>query len=188
MSKYKILKDFPVFTTGNKVFGNIEVGEEGFVPANDFVAEKLIEAGYIEPIEKNKRCRVESGRKYWYVDDFGYASIDCEHFINDDDYRYNTGNYFRTEAEAKAKRDYDLSLQVIKDDAKGFVPDWTDGEQDKWYGHYDYIANQFGYDNDSSCYQMPSMIYFATDDDVKHSQKIHKKEWEIVRDYGKEEK
>lgn len=163
-------------------------GEENFVPANDFVAESLIDAGYIEPIEEHKRWRAEEGEVYYLISDGGGVVGVYERHTKCDDYRYNTGNYFRTEAEAQAKHDYDIALRTIQDDAKGFVPDRTDDKHDKWYGYYDYIHERFGADSDSIFYQIPSIVYFATEKDVKHSQKIHKKEWGIVRDYGEEKK
>ena len=187
MSKYKILKDFPVFTTGNKVFGNIEVGDDDFVPANDFVAKSLIEAGYIEPIEEHKRWRAEEGGVYYMVVDGGGVVGVHDRHTKCDDYRYSIGNYFKTGAEASAKREYDIALRTIQDDAKGFVPDSTNAGQYKWHGVYDYEFEVFDTDADYNNYYRLGDIYFATDDDVKHSQKIHKKEWKIVRDYGKEE-
>jgi len=59
-----------------------------------------------------KRFRAERDGKYWHVDGWGDIIHTTEDFHYADDYRYNTGNYFRTQAEAEA---YKQALLTVRE-------------------------------------------------------------------------
>ena len=129
-----------------------------------------------------KRWRAEFYGSYWYVDEGGNVFKGSEIGCRYNDSRYNSGNYFKTEDEAIAKRDYDRALQVIKDSAEGFVTDWGDGDQEKWEVSYSYHTLSF-FVNDVDTNQAISGIVFPSKDLLEKSLEENKKEWEIIRDY-----
>ena len=123
-----------------------------------------------------KRWRSENDGVYYYMDDCGKCDSAYEGYGSIDDYRYNTGNYFKTEKEAEQHKAYLLALQTIKDDAEGFAPDWR---SDKYHGYYNHEANELNI-GWSLAFQYQGVIYFETEEKLQHSQKVHEAEWLTV--------
>lgn len=63
-----------------------------------------IEAHLPKP-EAPKRWRAIACEQYWVVESDGHIIKDQELDMTEDTFRYNTGNYFKTEAEAIAYRE-----------------------------------------------------------------------------------
>ena len=126
-----------------------------------------------------KRWRACDDQLYFKIDNLGDVEEIVEIGYSSDDYRYNTGNYFKTEKEAEQHKAYLLALQTIKDDVEGFAPDWEDENQEKWHGYYSYLSNKLDIDYSSS-YQIQGVIYFETEKKLEHSQEVHEAEWLIV--------
>lgn len=81
--------------------------------------------------------------------------------------------------EYKRWRDYMVALQTIKDDAKGFVPDWKDSEQGRYAVEYNYDNSTLKVDRWwRPNYGIP--VFFATEEDANESIEKHRKEWLIV--------
>lgn len=116
------------------------------------------------------------GDSYYYIEDCGDFDHRYEGHYTIDDYRYNTGNYFKTKKEAEQHKAYLLALQTIKDDAEGWIPDWR---SDKYHGYYNHEANELNI-GWSLAFQYQGVIYFETEKKLRHSQKVHKAEWLIV--------
>ena len=123
-----------------------------------------------------KRWRSENDGVYYYMDDCGKCDSAYEGYGSIDDYRYSTGNYFKTEKEAEQHKAYLLALQTIKDDAEGFAPDWR---SDKYHGYYNHEANELNI-GWSLAFQYQGVIYFETEEKLQHSQKVHEAEWLTV--------
>lgn len=123
-----------------------------------------------------KRWRAERSDVYYYIDDNGFVGFVYEDNDTLDDYRYNTGNYFRTRAPSGQDRTYLLALQTIKDDAEGFAPDWR---SDRYYGYYNHEANELNI-GWSLAFQYQGVVYFKSEEAIKASQKEHRKEWLTV--------
>ena len=126
-----------------------------------------------------KRWRSENDGVYYYMDDCGKCDSAYEGYGSIDDYRYNTGNYFKTEKEAEQHKAYLLALQTIKDDAEGFVPDWEDENQRKWYGYCNRGGKELLISAICSS-QHQGATYFETKKKLQHSQKVHEAEWLTV--------
>ena len=126
-----------------------------------------------------KRWRAQRSDVYYHIDDNGFVGFVYEDNDTLDDYRYNTGNYFRTRALAEQHKAYLLALQIIKDDAEGWIPDWEDCSEKKWFGYYNYFSNKLDI-NYSSSHQIQGVIYFETKKKLQHSQEVHKAEWLTV--------
>ena len=123
-----------------------------------------------------KRWRSENDGVYYYMDDCGKCDSAYEGYGSIDDYRYNTGNYFKTEKEAEQHKAYLLALQTIKDDAEGFAPDWR---SDKYHGYYNHEANELNI-GWSLAFQYQGVVYFKSEEKLQHSQKVHEAEWLTV--------
>lgn len=123
-----------------------------------------------------KRWRSENDGVYYYMDDCGKCDSAGAGYGSIDDYRYSTGNYFKTEKEAEQHKAYLLALQTIKDDAEGFAPDWR---SDKYHGYYNHEANELNI-GWSLAFQYQGVIYFETEEKLQHSQKVHEAEWLTV--------
>lgn len=142
--------------------------------------ENWLEEIKTEPDYKRWRAEVNEIYFFLYSDTSVLSAIEGGDPIDDD--RYNIGNYFQTKEEAQALADYLKALAVVRDDAKGFVPDWLDGGQAKVYIGYSHYQEGLSigeawYDEDTGVFGLP---YFATKEDAKASIKKHRKEWETI--------
>ena len=189
MKHYKLLKDLPTFKAGdefeltkqgNLVFvrGTQEV-EEGLIAYSSYTLEKfpnILEDWFEEMPDEHKRWRAEKGELYHFVNDCGRLDIYDEACRIIDDFRYNTGNYFKTKEETKTHKEYLLARQVLLDDAEGgrFIRG-----NENWYVSYDVMGLGLSWTYNYS----PSRIYFKDKKSLKKSIEKHKEQWEIVRRY-----
>ena len=126
-----------------------------------------------------KRWRAREGDEYSFLSGSWYIGRSTEQADTVDDYRYSTGNYFKTEKEAEQHKAYLLALQTIKDDAEGFAPDWEDENQEKYHGYYNHEANELNI-GWSLAFQHQGVVYFQAEKKLRHSLITHKAEWLIV--------
>ena len=120
-----------------------------------------------EEIERLKaqsggRCRGDFGCEYWYIDDDGDIQSDDDNDWGCDEYRFNIGNYFKTEDEAYKVLDKILIYNKLRDLAlrlnKGEQLNWSSGNQKKFYIYYDNQAKRLDYGYHST-YQDIAAIY-----------------------------
>lgn len=192
MKHYKLLKDLPTFKAGDEfeltkqghlVFvRGAQEAEEGqiLVAYASSTLEKFpnILTDWFEEIEesKNKRWRAKENGGHYFVDDWGDVDYNYDAGFPPSTFRYNIGNYFKTEEEAEAYKEYLLAKQVLLDDAKGGK--WAkDGSN--WHASYDVIrwVSYWSYN------YTPGQIYFKDEESLKKSLEEHKDQWEIVRKY-----
>nr|DAV53543.1 MAG TPA: hypothetical protein [Caudoviricetes sp.] len=184
MAKYRLLKD----CLGVKAGTICETNGDGFaeLKADDgcIVATLSTKADwfgeYFEEVGDGcKRWRADRGGDYYCVDSDGSLVTYGEYNDNTDNGLYKIGNYFKTAEEAKRWRDYMVALQTIKDDAKGFVPDWWDRGGCKHFVVYDHCGGALTTDSTSTL-NFSAPVYFASEDDAYESTKKHRKEWLTV--------
>lgn len=90
---------------------------------------------------KSKRWRAEYEGEYWYVDGDGDIFEQNEDFDIYDNQRYEIGNYFQTEQQAKTHLKHLQLLQKLKDEIAelngDWVCDWSNEQEHKfmvyWY-------------------------------------------------------
>ena len=92
-----------------------------------------------------------------------------------DDGRYEFGNYFKTEEEAQKASGWLKAFAVLRDDTKGFKPDWENSDQDKWYVYYDHREKELT--ANLVWTQQGEPLHFATEEDAEASIKNHEREW-----------
>lgn len=119
----------------------------------------------IEELEKQKsevRWRAKGGGKYYYCCGHEEICADRDGRYIIDTGRYNLGNYFETEEEAKKAVEKIKIYTQLKDLAlrlnKGRKIDWTNNGQAKYYIYYDHGTMWLNYYHDWS-YQSIGQIY-----------------------------
>lgn len=190
MKRYKLLKDLAGLKAGSTLYlnelGNLVAEDKTTIVflANFIHFYNILDSDWFEEIpEDYKRWRADEDEQYWYIGSCGAVISDRDDRVSADDAYYEFGNYFRTEAEAEKAVNWLKALTVLRDDTKGFKPNWKDGSQLRWGVEYNYATNRlsvyltFGIQN--------GVIYFATKDDALESIKKHEREWKIF--YGVEE-
>lgn len=97
------------------------------------------------------------------------------------------GVLFDTWLEADRKLAYLKAKAIIKQDTKGFKPDWNDTKQIKYSCSYD--EDRFtGYGCvkpviEKTSTKMGALIYFKSEEDIKESLKKHPEEWKAYLTY-----
>lgn len=175
MKYYTLKKDLPTFKAGDEFYLNNE---------GDLVSLKERVVAYsVKTLDKFPNILTnwfESANTGFYLDEdgciIGYDYNEDSYNLN---YRKNIGNDFKTKEEAEKYRGYLIALQTIKNDTKGFKPDWRDRGQIKYYVYYDHdndsLEASIGFRD-----QNQGVTYFGKVEDLKDSFEKHRKEWLIV--------
>jgi hypothetical protein len=190
MKRYKLLKDTLTVKAGaifkeEGTFDDekrlVQVTKDGCQFSPWVVVRDIINFNdWFEEIpEKYKRPRAELSKAYHYVNNYGGISADWEKGSLEDNYRYDSGNYSVTGSGLEKYKDKLIAQQTIEDDAKGFMPDWKNEGQEKYYGYYVHRFDSLHFDS-SNCYQQQGTIYFKTVEDIEESFDKHREEWFTV--------
>ena len=91
------------------------------------------------------------------------------------------GLLFETREEAKKYLEYLKAKTIIKQDAKGFKPNWQDTDEDKWCGVWDIIHKEVS--THITWYGQEDTIYFKSEKDIKESSENHPEEWKTYLTY-----
>lgn len=190
MKRYKLLKDTPTVKAGT-IFEERESPDEykelGQVVTDGCLTRPWLTVSEIDNFdewfeeipEKHERWRGGRGDSYYFIDDEGAIRHEIDTNDGMDNYRYNIGNYFKTEAEAESYKKYLTARQVLLDDAEG----GKCIEYGKnWHAYYDTITKTY-HPVHSISYFYPGIIYFRTEEALEKSLKEHEEQWEIVRKY-----
>lgn len=177
MKRYKLIKDLPTF----KARQEFELDKNGdLVLRYGDVSSVVYSRRELEKFPNILTDWFEQVAIGFYLDGEGciveYDENEDPYYLN---YRKSIGNDFKTEEEAKEYKKYLVALQIVKDDAKGFIPDWEDGNQLKYCGYYGHSYNHLDWAN-ASYIQNQGIIYFKSKQDIQDSFKKHRKEWLVV--------
>ena len=190
MKRYKLLKDTPTVKAGT-IFEERESPDEykelGQVVTDGCLTRPWLTVSEInnfddwfeEIPEKHERWRGGRGDDYYFISDEGAIRHEIDTNDGMDNYRYNIGNYFKTEAEAESYKKYLTARQVLLDDAEG----GKCIEYGKnWHAYYDTITKTY-HPVHSISYFYPGIIYFRTEEALEKSLKEHEEQWKTVRKY-----
>lgn len=184
MKKYKLLKDLPFAKAGDIFKGELEYGTRVLFP-EDY---------------ENYKHKLSSD-EFWDFDEWfeevkEYFTINTALLfvvrVNRESTIENLkslGLLFETEEEAKKYREYLKAKEVIKQDTKGFKPDWTDKKTRKYYGYWDFERGFKNYFEggkpswDSLQTTKESNIYFESWEDIEESFEKHPEEWKTYLTY-----
>ena len=190
MKRYKLLKDTPTVKAGT-IFEERESPDEykelGQVVTDGCLTRSWLTVSEIDNFdewfeeipEKHERWRGGRGDSYYFIDDEGAIRHEIDTNDGMDNYRYNIGNYFKTEAEAESYKKYLTARQVLLDDAEGGK--WIEGSEN-WHAFYDVATETYARASGMSCY-FPGMVIFKDRESLYKSLKEHEEQWKIVREY-----
>lgn len=126
-----------------------------------------------------------------YDEGFEYFYITSDRFVDGvepyekDEYleqrRKSFGNYFKTREEAGDCLSYLKARAIIKQDAKGFKPNWEDKDEDRFMGCWDFKRKRARFDYGDT-FKTPE-IYFKSREDISESFAKHPKEWKTYLTY-----
>lgn len=187
MKYYKLVNDIPMFKKGDLFFIH---PEEGCLLQKDTLRlayhkktleknPEILKTWFEETSEKHKRWRAKENDEYCYIDDYGDVEFIFEDMDELDDYRYGIGDYFKTEKEAEAYKEYLLARQVLLDDAEGGK--FIEGGKN-WHAFYDTTSETYAIASGMS-YYFPGVVCFKNGGSLYKSLKEHEEQWEIVRKY-----
>jgi hypothetical protein len=178
MKKYKLLKDIPFAKAGDIV----EMWSDGIMA---FINHPNL------PRFNKKDIRmfplwfeeVEEPKQTYYIDSLGgwVSKLELTNFPTLIENLKAIGNYFETIEEAEKYLEYLKAKEVIKQDTKGYKPDWNDENDRKYCGFWDITKKEFEY----MCINtlQSDSIYFNIADDIVESFKKHPKEWKTYLTY-----
>ncbi len=174
MKQYKLLKDMPFAKAGDMV----EMWSDGTMA---FVGEPNL-----------PRFNKEDVRMFplWFeeVEDYFYITTDGSVWLCPknkdkelDKNRKAIGNYFETIEEAEKYLEYLKAKTIIKQDAKGFRPDWNNHFEDRYYAHWNFDQNESTWERETSCKSQE--FYFKSREDLEESFEKHPDEWRTYLTY-----
>lgn len=193
MKRYKLKKDTPAFKAGTECYieeaGNM-VPCRGIsytiVHKDQLEKNPNILTDWFEEIKEQTRWRPEKFQNYYHVGGDGFVYSDT--WVNDsaiDNGRFEIGDCFQTEEEAKRAAEYLKALAVVRGDA---TTEFIKGKNN-YYVSYNTAYNCL--DVSDNAYLIKNGIfglpYFATEDDARRSIELHKKEWLTIFGIKEEE-
>ena len=183
MKRYKLKKDTPAFKAGTECY----IEEAGnMVPCRGIsytiVHKDLLEKNpniltdWFEEIKESNRWKPEESQKYYYVGNAG--SVYDDNWANGspvDNGRFEIGNCFQTEEEAKQVVEYLKALAAVRGDATSEFVKYNDN----WFIGYDPEHKSIDafcnpYTARNGIFGLP---YFATEEDAQRSIEQHRSEW-----------
>lgn len=186
MKRYKLLKDSP-FAKAGEIFEVKTEIQDGAVQAV-FTSERYkntkIWTNGMDPNDFDEWFEeVRTFGQYYYVTDagsIGYIKEGSEE-PNNTLWRMEIGNIFETKEEAERHIKYLRAKAIIKQDAKGFEPDWSGTDELKYYGYWDCNVNKVDYGYTYT--DRTSEIHFQYIKDIEKSFKKHPEEWKTYLTY-----
>ena len=111
--KYKIIQDNLRFGEEGEILPDAEA-ELLNIPILLEIGIFLLEKGYIEEVKEDwKRWRADRDKLYYYLGEEGEINHRKDDYNFYDDFRYDIGNYFKTQEEAQQKLDRDLAIARV---------------------------------------------------------------------------
>lgn len=176
MKRYKLLKDLPFAKAGDIFKGELEYGTTVLFP-EDY---------------ENYKHKLSSD-EFWDFDEWfeevkEYFTIDTALLFAVRVTREPTiknlkslGLLFETEEEAKKYLEYLKAKVVIKQDTKGFKPNWNNEGEKKFFGSWNFQRKEAYWDYEYINKYVE--IYFKTNEDIEESFAKHPEEWKTYLTY-----
>lgn len=187
MKKYKLLKNMPFAKAGEELYLKFSEDSEFFLVYKGtdkaYTAELNPEfidnfGEWFEEVKEPKICFTidfyKSKVKEINTDHYsGWSSLEIANIKR-------LGLLFYIQEEAEKYLAYLKAKEVIKQDTKGFKPNWKNCEN-KYYGYWNSGKDSLGYL--VSYITKYSDICFKTEEDIKESFKKHPEEWKTYLTY-----
>lgn len=196
MKKYRLLKDLPFAKAGDE-FG-LHHGDGGMILAPEEWDQHRHEIdindidNFDDWFEEDKEEKF-SERIFYILPDGVIDTIETVNYSNTKDNRKeykeykeklkSVGNCFETREEAEKYLEFLKAKTIIKQDTKGFKPDWNNKDEDKYFGEWDF-DDEVPHTGLLTNFKQPE-IYFKTFEGIKESFKKHPEEWKTYLTYDK---
>ena len=197
MKRYKLLKNLP-FAKAGTIFRRISFKSKDGLSDYDYLETNILLDGNqdetVFSIQRNYFINnfdewfeeIKEPEQIYYVDNLGgYVSkIDKNQLAIFPTLIANLksiGNYFETREEAKKYLEYLKAKTIIKQDTKGFKPDWTNYDEEKYLGFWDFDEDGLDWLPRNSFKE--AFIYFKSREDIEESFKKHPEEWKTYLNY-----
>lgn len=191
MKKYKLLKDLP-FAKAGEIFKEMDSDGRLVLAPEDWDQHR--HKIYISDIKKFDKWfkEVENISDHFYIIlggkvavikyiDFSFDKETEQQYMDKKDECKSVGNCFETREEAEKHLEYLKSKAIIKQDTKGFTPDWHNVYELKFYGYYDTEDDAL---SEAWVHTVKrSIIYFKSVEDIKESFEAHPEEWKTYLTY-----
>lgn len=178
MKRYKLLKDLPFAKAGEEM----EMWSDGTIA---FTNRPDLPRFNKKDVRMFPRWfeGIKEPEQIYYADNLGgYVSkLEPINFPKLIENLKAVGSYFETREEAEKYLAYLKAKVVIRQDAKGFKPDWDEPFERKIYGMWNVTKNRLDYIEDA--FSITDSIYFNTVEDIKESFKKHPEEWKAYLNY-----
>lgn len=182
MKRYKLKRDLPTFKAGDRFVlidsGSLIHESDGVVAYSWTTLDKFpnILTDWFEEINESTRWKPDRNQKYYYLGNSGSVYYDT--WANGspiDNGRFEIGNCFQTEEEAKKAAEYLKAIAIVRGDA---TTKFVKGKRN-WYVYYDAVYKWLDVmpnfsDIKNGIFGLP---YFATIEDARRSIEQHKNEW-----------
>ena len=180
MTRYKLLKDLPFAKAGDIFRGELEYGETVLFPEEyEHYKHKLSSDEFWDFSEW-----FEEIKEYYAVNSV-FGDVLKINGSSYSDLQIRTmrdlGMLFDTWLEADRKLAYLKAKAIIKQDAKGFKPDWTNEDEQKFYGYWD--CEDDTPDWGTLYITKENSIYFKSKETIEESFKEHPNEWKTYLTY-----
>ena len=197
MKRYKLLKNLP-FAKAGTIFRRISFKSKDGLSDYDYLETNiLLEGNQDETVFSIKRNyfinnfdewfeEIKEPEQIYYVDSLGgYVSKLEKHLLNSFPMLIanlkSIGNYFETREEAGKYLKYLKAKEVIKQDTKGFKPDWNNDDENKYLGFWDLDEDKLDWLPRSIFIE--ATIYFKSREDIEESFDKHPEEWRTYLNY-----
>lgn len=174
MKQYKLLKDIPFAKAGDMV----KMWSDGTMA---FVGEPNLPRFNKEDVRMFPLW-FEEVEEYFYITTDGSVWLCSKNKDKElDKNRKAIGNYFETIEEAEKYLEYLKAKAIIKQDTKGYKPNWNNENDRKYCGFWDITKKEFEY----MCINtlQSDSIYFNIADDIVESFKKYPDEWRTYLTY-----
>ncbi len=185
MKQYRLLKDIPFAKAGDTV----EMWSDGIMAFTNHPNLPRFNKKDIRmfPLWFEE---VEEPKQTYYIDSLGgwVSKLELTNFPTLIENLKAIGNYFETREEAEKYLAYLKAKTIIKEDAKGFKPNWNDNSEIKYFGYLHFEKIEFGIVAKENKFGRERMnktttIYFQSEEDIKDSFEKHYKEWNTYLTY-----
>jgi hypothetical protein len=202
MKKYVLKKDMP-FAKAGETFGLHRGGIEDCITLfkdNEEVYQFKVGENVSEMFDKwfEEIKEPELPKEFFCIDIDKVICYDYSYFSSNENTRQeyirfmekykSVGNFFETREEAEKYLEYLKAKTIIKEDAKGFKPNWNDNSEIKYFGYLHFEKIEFGIVAKENKFGRERMnktttIYFQSEEDIKDSFEKHYKEWNTYLTY-----
>ena len=187
MKKYKLLKDLPFAKAGDilslersQEYGYFKLCKDRSNPRSIELYEGIVE-GFIDNFDE---WFEKVNKKKFGIDAVSAKVIEVsEEFYTDSgiDNLNKLGVWFDTKEEAEKYLEYLKAKAIIKQDTKGFKPNWNNEGEKKFFGSWNFQRKEAYWDYEYINKYVE--IYFKTNEDIEESFEKHSEEWKTYLTY-----